>query len=238
MATVLLLRHGQTAANADGVLAGTSPGVDLDDRGISQVNDVAQQLAELPLRAVISSPLERTMHTAEIVTAANITTTTQGLSIQTDPDLMECNYGSWTGKKLSELSTENLWRAVQDHPSSVTFPGEKGESLSQMQARAVSAIRRWNDLLGHDALYIVVSHGDVIKSIIADSLGMHLDHFQRIVVDPASVSVIRYTPLRPFVISVNSNGHQADRLLREAREENKHGESAITSDAAVGGGTA
>ena len=123
-------------------------------------------------------------------------------------------YGDWTGKPIKRLAKEPLWRVVQSHPSAVRFPGPDGESLPGVQERAVAAIRDWNERLGPKAAYLVCSHGDVIKSIIADSLGLHLDMFQRIQVDPCSVSVIRYTPLRPFVLRMNDTGAAVGGLAR------------------------
>ena len=113
--------------------------------------------------------------------------------------LVECAYGEWTGKSLRELSKEKLWGAVQQQPSAVRFPG--GESMAEMSARAVGAIRSWDAKIGAehgaDAVWVAVSHGDPIKAILADALGMHLDSFQRIVVDPAAISIVRYTATRP-----------------------------------------
>lgn len=229
MTTVMLIRHGRTRANADGVLAGTTPGVSLDDHGVEQAKELASRLTDLTPTAIISSPLQRTMQTASIL-AQSLQSPSAEISVTEEPGLSECNYGDWTGQTLVDLSQHDLWRSVQDHPSSVTFPGQHGESMSFVQHRAVSTIRRWNDLLGPEALYIAVSHGDVIKAILADALGAHLDHFQRIVVDPCSVSVIRYTASRPFVVTMNSSGDSAERFVQAAHS----GES----DAPVGGGTA
>jgi probable phosphomutase (TIGR03848 family) len=128
------------------------------------------------------------------------------VAITEDDRFAEVAYGDWTGKPLKRLAKEPLWRVVQAHPSAVRFPGPDGESLPGVQERAVAAIRDWNTRLGPKAVYLVCSHGDVIKSIIADSLGLHLDMFQRIQVDPCSVSLIRYTPLRPFVLRMNDTG--------------------------------
>lgn len=230
MATVLLVRHGRTLANTEGVLAGRTPGTFLDDTGAEQVRALAQALAGVRPMAVIASPLERTVQTAELIAEA---ITAQGgpeFKVAHELGLIECDYGDWTGKSLSELAQDSLWRAVQDHPSAVKFPGESGESMAAMQSRAVASIRSWNDLLGPEALYIAVSHGDVIKSIIADALGVHLDNFQRIVVDPGSLSVIRYSELRPFVLSVNGDGSKIHRFITESQR--------TESDAAVGGGSA
>lgn len=200
MATVLLIRHGRTSANAAGLLAGWSPGVFLDEVGTTQVRELARQVSELDLQAIVSSPLDRTLETSQELSNA-ISATGKDISIRIDERIGECHYGDWTGKSLSELSENELWPAVQAHPASVRFPG--GESLLEMQNRAVSCIRDLNDEYGSASTYAVVSHGDVIKAILADALGMHLDHFQRIQVSPASVSVVRYTPARPFVAAIN-----------------------------------
>jgi probable phosphomutase (TIGR03848 family) len=229
MATVLLIRHGRTHANEQGVLAGTAGGTLLDDTGIAQASAIGTGLGLLKPNAIISSPLERTMQTASLIAEGLQQADSLAYSIVQEPKLIECNYGDWTGKQLSDLTKEELWRAVQDHPSSVTFPGQSGESLAAMQSRAVTAIRHWNDVLGPEALYIAVSHGDVIKSIIADALGTHLDHFQRIMIDPGSVSVIRYSSMRPFVLTTNSDASRIERFVSASQEN--------SSDAPVGGGT-
>lgn len=232
MTTVVLVRHGRTAANASGILAGRAPGVHLDDHGVTQAERTARRLADLPLRAVVSSPLERTVSTAEAIVLE------QGLKgrdlvLQEDAAFVECDYGSWTGRSLKELSKESVWKQVQGHPSSVTFPS--GESMMEMQLRAVRGIRQWNEIIGPDAIYAVVSHGDVIKAILADALGMHLDHFQRLSVDPCSVSIIEYAPLRPFVSRTNDNGEDLSALAaRFSRIPKKR--RAKSSDAAIGGG--
>jgi len=196
---VFLVRHGRTTANAAGVLAGWTPGIHLDDMGREQAARVGQTLSHIRLKQIIASPLERTVQTAEAILESQ-----RGRAdIALDARLGECHYGTWTGKKLSQLSKRPLWRTVQSNPSAVRFPGDQGESLVEMQSRAVSAIREWNDVLGRAASYAVVSHGDVIKSILADALGMHLDMFQRIVVDPGSISVVHYSDGTSVVERIN-----------------------------------
>jgi probable phosphomutase (TIGR03848 family) len=228
MATVLLVRHGRTEANEKGILAGTAPGTMLDSRGVEQAVSLAEQFSGLEVSALISSPLERTMQTAQSLATTLVGTSGGPLEICTEQALAECEYGDWTGRSLSELAQEDLWRSVQDHPASVVFPGANGEAMASMQYRAVKAIRRWNDILGPEAVYIAVSHGDVIKAILADALGMHLDLFQRIGADPCSVSVVSYTATRPFVLSSNGDGTQARRHVTVAHK-NK-------DEAPVGGG--
>jgi len=199
---VLLVRHGLTAGTGS-VLTGRTPGIGLDDRGRAQATAVAARLADVPLDAIVSSPLQRCRETAAAIAAAR---NGHQLAVTEDGRFAEVAYGDWTGKPIKRLAKEPLWRVVQSHPSAVRFPGPDGESLLGVQERAVAAIRDWNERLGPKAAYLVCSHGDVIKSIIADSLGLHLDMFQRIQVDPCSVSVIRYTPLRPFVLRMNDTG--------------------------------
>jgi probable phosphomutase (TIGR03848 family) len=199
---VLLVRHGLTAGTGS-VLTGRTPGIGLDDRGRDQAAAVAARLANVPLDAIISSPLQRCRETAAAIAAGR---NGHQVAVTEDDRFAEVAYGDWTGKPIKRLAKEPLWRVVQAHPSAVRFPGPGGESLPGVQERAVAAIRDWNARLGPKAVYLVCSHGDVIKSIVADSLGLHLDMFQRIQVDPCSVSLIRYTPLRPFVLRMNDTG--------------------------------
>jgi probable phosphomutase (TIGR03848 family) len=231
--TVLLVRHGLTATTGH-VLTGWMPGIPLDDRGRAQAAALAARLAPLPLDAIVSSPLERCRQTAAAIAA-----TRDGQQISTDDRVGECRYGDWTGKPLKKLAAEPLWRVVQAHPSAVTFPGPEGESMPDMQHRAVAAVRDWNARLGRDATYLICSHGDVIKAIVADSLGLHLDQCQRIQADPCSLTVIRYTPLRPFLVRMNDRGGGVDDFLpRAAGDGQGHARSrAAASDAAIGGGS-
>jgi probable phosphomutase (TIGR03848 family) len=223
---VLLVRHGRTTANASGTLAGWTPGVQLDDVGIEQATVLATRISSLPLTAVVTSPLERCRETTGVLVGE------RDVTVHVDEDVAEVRYGDWTGEPLKALTKQPLWKVVQQHPSAARFPGEGAESLAEMQARAVAAIRRWNDELGKDALYAVVSHGDVIKAVLADALGVHLDLFQRIVVDPASLSVVQYSPTRPFVERMNDTGGDVSGLKPRKRGRRRSAEG----DAVVGGG--
>jgi probable phosphomutase (TIGR03848 family) len=226
---VLILRHGLTASTGK-ALTGWMPGISLDDRGQAQAASVASRIAELPLAAVVSSPLERCVQTATAVAHGQA----DPMQVLIDDRLGECKYGDWTGQPLRKLSRDPLWRVVQAHPSAVTFPGPDGESMSGMQQRAVSAVRDWNEKLGKDATYLICSHGDVIKAILADALGMHLDMSQRIQVDPCSLSVIRYTTLRPFVLRMNDTGADAAALAGLVRRPAAGARA--DADAQIGGG--
>ena len=234
MATVILVRHGRTAANATGVLAGWTPGISLDDKGREQAVAVAARLAVVPLTAVVTSPLERTRETADALLAGRVPLP----PLHVDERVGECRYGDWTNQPLKNLAKEPLWKVVQAHPSAAVFPGPEGESMADMSARAVGAIRDWNARLsadGVDPIYAVVSHGDVIKAITADALGMHLDAFQRLQVDPCSVTVIRYTDLRPFVLRTNDTGGDLSGLVPPPKAKRRR--SRASSDAVVGGGS-
>jgi probable phosphomutase (TIGR03848 family) len=219
VATLLLVRHGLTEMTGP-VLAGWTPGVHLDERGRAQAAGLAERLTSLPLDLVVASPLERCQETARAVLAGR-----DGLELRTDERFGEVKYGDWTGRRLEELAKEDLWKVVQVHPSAARFPG--GEALADAQHRAVTAVREWDETLKPEATFLVCSHGDIIKSIVADALGLHLDQFQRIQVDPASLTVIRYTETRPFVLRLNDNGGKVDDLLAKSGQD---------SDAAVGGG--
>lgn len=227
MATVILLRHGRTAANASGALAGNQP-APLDDTGQLQAKAAGERLAGLPLAAVVTSPLPRCQETLALALPE--------VTPELDERLVECGYGEWEGQPLKKLTKDPLWKVVQQHPSAAVFPG--GEPMAAMSARAVAAVRDWDTRVtaehGAGALWLACSHGDVIKAIVADALGIHLDAFQRIVVDPASVTVISYTPLRPFVVRVNDTGTALSSLVPRGRPRRRS--SNRDSDAEVGGG--
>lgn len=237
MALLVLARHGRTAANADGVLAGWTPGVHLDEHGREQAARVGGRLAPTPLVAIVTSPLERCRETAAAIADAQGTRPVE----HTEEDLGECHYGAWTGRQIKELAQEPLWRVVQERPSTVRFPdGEhhRGETMTEMRDRAVRAITRWDERIeaehGPGAVWAAVSHGDVIKSLLSWLLDSPFDSFQRIVVDPASLSIARRTPSRPFVLRLNDSGSDPVDLtgLSTGIAAERHG----GDDAVVGGG--
>lgn len=206
--TVILLRHGVSTSNTARTLAGRSAGVDLTERGQEQARAVAERLGGLPIRHIVHSPLLRCRRTVGPLAEK------LGLDPQDDDRLIEVDYGDWTGKAIADLLTEPLWKVVQRHASGAVFPG--GEGLAQVQTRAVAAIREHDRVFaerhGHDVLWVACTHGDVIKSVLADALGLHLDGFQRIVVEPASLSVVRYTPHAPYVWRLNDTGSDLSAL--------------------------
>ncbi|MDX3454924.1 MSMEG_4193 family putative phosphomutase [Streptomyces sp. ME02-8801-2C] len=224
MPTLILVRHGRSTANTSGVLAGRTPGVALDERGAAQAAALPGRLAELPISEIVTSPLQRCQETIRPLLEAR-----PELRAHTEERISECDYGDWSGRKLAELMDEPLMQVVQAHPSAAAFPG--GESMRTMQTRAAEAVREWNARVeadhGADAVYLMCSHGDIIKSLVADALGLHLDLFQRVSVEPCSITAIRYTRLRPFLVRLGDTGDFASLAPREEPP---------SEDAAVGGG--
>lgn len=228
MATLLLVRHGRTTANTAGVLAGRTGGVALDEVGREQARRAGARLSGVRVAAVVSSPLLRCKQTADALIGAQVAPP----PVTVERALTECDYGEWQGRSLRELAKEKLWHTVQVQPSAAGFPG--GETLADMQARSVAAVRRLEAAVvaehGPHAVWVAVSHGDVIKAVLADALGLHLDLFQRIQVDPASASMVRFGDERPHVLGVNT--HEGD--LHWLAQRPRRGRAAKATD--VGGG--
>ncbi|PJI95123.1 histidine phosphatase family protein [Luteimicrobium subarcticum] len=238
MPTVLLVRHGRTTANATGVLAGRTPGVGLDDVGRDQAARTAERLAAVPLAAVVTSPLQRCEETARAILDRQLGSPGEPpLEMLVEPGITECDYGAWQGRPLKDLAGEPLWSTVQAQPSAVTFPD--GESMAAMQARSVMAVRAHDATVreqhGHAAVWVAVAHGDIIKAVLADALGMHLDLFQRIAVGPASVSIVRYGPHRPEVVATSTDGGDLSWLAAPAAP-GPTSDDVPAGDAPVGGG--
>lgn len=197
MATVILVRHATTAATGHR-LGGWTPAVHLDEPGRRQAEATAGRLAALPVRAVYASPLDRTVETARIVAAPH------HLDVELRRDLGEVDYGAWTDRPLDELRREPLWGAIQQVPSRITFPG--GGTIRGVQAQAVDAVEELAAAHGDDTI-VLVSHADVIKAVVAWLLGMPLDVFQRLVISPASVTVVRLpTDGMPMLLLCNDTG--------------------------------
>ncbi|MGH4010720.1 MAG: histidine phosphatase family protein [Pseudonocardiaceae bacterium] len=229
MGTLILLRHGRSTANAAGVLAGRTPGVALDEQGRVEAATLVERLAQLSLATLVSSPLQRCQETMAPLALA------RGLEVTVDDRFIEVDYGEWTGRELRKLGKEPLWKVVQTHPSAAVFPG--GEGLAALQARAVAAVREWDAKLvaehGPHVVWLVCTHGDVIKAVLADALGMHLDGFQRIVANPCSISAVSYTETRPFVQRVNDSGGDLKSLVAPKHRRRRR----PSSDATPGGPT-
>lgn len=201
MTLVVLIRHAHSLANGSGILAGRAQGVTLSPAGRKQANELARRLGEIPIKSLRSSPLERCEQTIA-PWLKKISQSNSKIKVEIDEDLSELDYGDWTGQKLRALSKEALWKKVQEEPSQVTFP--QGESMAAMQQRAMRAVERGLAKRGKGHV-VLVSHGDVLKSIVAASLNLHLDEFQRIVIDPASISILDYSSAKPRLILMNDS---------------------------------
>lgn len=198
MTTVYLVRHGRTPANEKGILAGRTKGVFLDDLGVLQAETLAKTIEKIEFKKIIVSPMERCQQTAKILNQFS----KNPLKPNIDSGISECDYGDWSNKKLSTLRRKPLWKNVQERPSGVQFPN--GEKMSDMLDRMKSTIFENASKLKDQDNMLVVSHGDPIRSFIADSLGIHLDNFQRITIDPCSLSIVRITQGNIQVVSVNN----------------------------------
>jgi len=209
---IVLIRHAHSTANAAGVLSGRLPNVHLSKSGQEQAIRLTERLGQLTISQVQISPMDRCAETL----APWLSKYGKNVKVISDANLVEVDYGKWSGKKLATLSRAKLWRKVQGQPSSVTFP--EGEGLAEMQVRAMKSVHEFfaSDL----ELTIMVSHGDVIKSIIASALGMHLDDFQRIVIDPASISILESNGADIRVTRLNDSESTIGEILQS---KNKRG---------------
>jgi probable phosphomutase (TIGR03848 family) len=201
----LLIRHG-LAESAEGRLYGTTPGIHLSDEGRTQADRLVERLSGVKLDAVFSSPFERCLETAEPLAAR------RNLEVQVVAELGEVDYGRWTGRTFNSLRRTALWRRVHQIPSSVRFPG--GESLTEVQDRAVRALEEIAARHPRDVV-AVVSHGDVIRLLLAHYAAMHMDLFHRLVADRASVSAVTVGEGVPRVVRMNDTGTLGD--LAEGR---------------------
>jgi probable phosphomutase (TIGR03848 family) len=207
--TVVLVRHAVTAHTGP-LLSGRTPGVDLSDAGRTQAISLAERLARLPIRAVYTSPIERTTQTAQAIAAHH------QLEVKPLDGVLEADYGEWTGGKLVDLARTDLWQTVQRAPSRARFPG--GESMAAMQARMIDALD--HVAASHPGeIVVVVSHADPIKAAIAYYTGLHLDLFQRIHVSPASVSVLELSPLGATLVKCNDTGTLDELAPAPAKEK-------------------
>ena len=206
MPKIVLIRHAHSTANAAGVLSGQLPNVHLSKSGLEQAERLAERLGKLTISQVQVSPMDRCSETL----APWLAKYGKNVKVTLDSNLIEVDYGKWSGKKLATLSRAKLWRKVQGQPSAVTFP--EGESLSQMQVRAMKSVHNFFE--SNLELTIMVSHGDVIKAIVASSMGMHLDDFQRIVIDPASITILESSGGTIRLTRLNDSDSSISELLQ------------------------
>jgi len=215
---LVLIRHAHSEANAAGILSGRLPNVHLTEKGLEQAEHLAVRLGNFPVASLRVSPMERCFETISPWINSIVLPNNPKFTPIIDQELTEVDYGSWSGKKLAVLSKHKLWRTVQESPSRMYFP--KGEGIAQMQSRAMKSVHEAVESKSKGAA-VIVSHGDVIKSIVASALGIHLDEFQRIVIDPASVSILDYSTTKPRMLLLNdSRSVVTDLLVAPKRSRN------------------
>ncbi len=200
MARLVFIRHAHSTANDAGILSGQLPGVSLSKKGIKQAHDLVERIGASSFDSARISPLQRC---EETITPWLNSKYSKGLkSYLIDDALIEMNYGTWSGRKLSSLSREKMWREIQERPSTVEFPG--GERMKAMQKRALSSV---SDALAQkkNGTHLFVSHGDVLKAVVASLLKMKLDDFQSLVIDPASVTVIDFDGSKSRLLAFNDS---------------------------------
>ena len=207
---LVLIRHAHSEANAAGILSGRLPNVHLSEKGLEQSEHLAVRLGNFPVATLRISPMERCFETISPWINSIVLPNNPRFEPIIDQELTEVDYGSWSGKKLAVLSKNKLWKIVQEAPSRMYFPN--GEGIAQMQSRAMTSVHEAVSTKVKGAA-VIVSHGDVIKSIVASALGMHLDEFQRIVIDPASISILDFSTTKPRVLLLNDSRSVVTELL-------------------------
>jgi probable phosphomutase (TIGR03848 family) len=199
MPIILLIRHGENDYVKKGRLAGRQPGIHLNDTGRKQAQALAENIIQrfdkTAVKAIYSSPLDRTMETAEPIAAS------LGIEIITRPGLLETDYGEWQNKKLKGLSRLKIWRLVQNSPSLMRFPG--GETFAEAQMRICQEIEYLCNAHDPKDLILCVTHADPIKLAVAHYLGLHLDMFQRMSVSPGSISALHISESFARLLTLN-----------------------------------
>ena len=207
---LVLIRHAHSEANAAGILSGRLPNVHLSEKGLEQSEHLAVRLGNFPVATLLISPMERCFETISPWINSIVLPNNPKFEPVIDQELTEVDYGTWSGKKLAVLSKNKLWKTVQEAPSRMYFPS--GEGIAQMQARAMTSVHQAVSNKAKGSA-VIVSHGDVIKSIVASALGMHLDEFQRIVIDPASISILDFSTTKPRALLLNDSRSKVTELL-------------------------
>jgi len=215
MTQIFLIRHAVNDFVKTGKLAGWTPGVHLNEEGQAQAAALGKRLADTTIDHLYASPLERTMETAEAVRQHHT-----NLTIQQIPELGEVRYGDWEGMEINKLTGRKMWQVVQQYPSRAEFPN--GETMRGVQTRAVNAVEGLVSAHPRETV-AVVTHADIIKMVLAHYLGMHLDEFQRIVINPASISVLSLGFGRPYVGTMNDVAHilQMEQERKQAKQAEK-----------------
>lgn len=201
MSILIAVRHGRSTSNAAGTLAGRTPGIDLDDTGVEQAQQLGRRLVDVPLTMAVTSPMERCQQTTSLALgSAGIE-----LSATLDDRVIETDYGQWSGRLLKDLVDEPLWKTVQGAPQLAQFPG--GEAMSAVQDRIVAAVLDWNARLDERDVWLLTSHGDPLAALLNWASGADFQHVQRLGVDPGSASIIVLPSPnvpQPRIVTMNS----------------------------------
>jgi probable phosphomutase (TIGR03848 family) len=221
VARLVFLRHAHSIANESGILSGQLHGITLSKRGKEQAQHLVERLGKCAFDSIRVSPMQRCEETISPWLNSSYANGLKGYEI--DESLIEVDYGSWSGKKLSRLSREKLWKAIQEKPSTVQFPD--GERIKSMQRRAMASVER---ALAEkkNGTHLFVSHGDVLKAVIASLLKMRLDDFQSLIIDPASISIVDYDGRKARLLAFNDSSSHIAPLTKMEK----------TSKALLGGG--
>ena len=200
MARLVFIRHAHSTANDAGILSGQLPGVSLSKKGMKQAENLVERIGACAFDSARVSPLQRCEET--IAPWLNSRYSKGLKSYQIEDALIEMDYGSWSGRKLSSLSREKMWKEIQNRPSTVQFPD--GERMRSMQKRALSSV---SDAINQkkNGTHLFVSHGDVLKAIVASLLKIKLDDFQSLVIDPASITVIDFDGSKSRLLAFNDS---------------------------------
>jgi probable phosphoglycerate mutase len=197
MPIFLLIRHGETDYNKKMHIAGRLPNVHLTKKGRQQAQSLADKLANAPIKAIYSSPLERTLETAEPLAKA------LKLEVIPMPGLLETDCGEWQGQSIKKLRRQKIWQSVQLHPTLFHFPG--GESIADCQHRMVQVLESLRLKYSPQDMLVCFSHSDPIKQVVAYYLGLPLDNFQRLCIDTASITALQITEDGSRLIMLNNN---------------------------------
>lgn len=214
MSTIILLRHAHSHANKNGILAGRMPGIRLSSIGKSESLKLVERLSDTEINYIHSSPLDRCIQTIDPYLNTLGKSNLQEFCLE--DRLIEMDYGRWSGRKLSALAREPLWREIQTNPSKVTFP--EGESFKKMQKRSLAFVQELLSRKGNEN-HLVITHGDLIKVITASLLGMKLDNFQKLVVDPASFTVFKGNLEKHNMLAFNDTESTLRSLIGEQKKD-------------------
>lgn len=201
MSTFIFLRHGHSAANASGTLTGQLPGVGLSAQGNKDATALVKRIGKNRIDRVHLSPIARCQLTIDPWLKSPYSRSLESLQIV--DGITEIDFGDWSGRKLSSLRREPLWKSIQNNPSKVTFPG--GESFKKAQRRAVESVELIRAIRG-EKIHLIVSHSDTIKLIISHYLGQSLDDFQKLEISPASFTIFSGDKKKLTLTTLNNSG--------------------------------